>query len=138
MDMHHLSPKKERINQNAEYKEEEKQDPSPLLRRSIRVCKPSPKYANATLVEDVKEPSTYEEALEHKEWRQAMKEEICALRQNEMCDSVPRKRHVKSISCKWVYKVKTRLDGLVKRYKARLFAQGSPNNIGLTMMKLLA
>ena len=36
--------------------------------------KPNPKYSNVTLVEDVKEPSTYEEASKHKEWRQVMEE----------------------------------------------------------------
>ena len=35
-----------------------------------------------------------------------------------------RPKDIKPISCKWVYKIKTYLNGLVERYKARLVAQG--------------
>ena len=52
-----------------------------------------------------------------------MEEELYALRQNETWDLVPKTRDIKPISCKWVYKVKTRLDEAVERYKARLVAQ---------------
>lgn len=65
---------RESLSKRIEDEEEEERDQSPMLRRSTRRSKPNPKYANATLVEDVKEPSTYEEASERKEWRQAMEE----------------------------------------------------------------
>jgi len=38
--------------------------------------------------------------------------------------SVPIAAHVCSITCKWVYKVKTCSDGSLERYKARLLARG--------------
>jgi hypothetical protein len=37
---------------------------------------------------------------------------------------VPCPPHVRLITCKWVYKVKTRSDGSLERYKARLIARG--------------
>ena len=47
-----------------------------------------------------------------------------ALNDNQTWDLVPRLNEVKPISCKWVYKIKTRPDGSVERYKARLVARG--------------
>ena len=38
---------------------------------------------------------------------------------------------MKPISCKWVYKVKTRPDGSIERYKARLVARGFSQQDGL-------
>ena len=85
------------------------------LRRSIKIRKPNPKYANATLIENsgIRECSAYEEVAQSKEWRDEMEEEMKALKQNET-----------HISCKWLYKVKTRPDGSIERYKAQLVARG--------------
>src|SRR5436189_6416844 len=38
--------------------------------------------------------------------------------------------HVVLITCKWVFKVKTRSDGTVERYKARLVARGFQQEYG--------
>ncbi|KAM2104670.1 hypothetical protein ACFX1R_015245 [Malus domestica] len=60
-----------------------------------------------------------------------MKEEIDALQQNQTWDLVPKPRDVKPISCKWVYKIKRRLDGSIEKYKARLVARGFSQQYGL-------
>ena len=60
-----------------------------------------------------------------------MEEEIKALNDNQTWDLVPRPNKVKPISCRWVYKVKTRPDGSVERYKARLVARGFSQQYGL-------
>lgn len=67
-------------------------------------------------------PSTYEEASQSVEWQKAMEEEILALKENQTWDLVAKPKDVKPISCKWVYKIKTRPDGSIERYKARLVA----------------
>jgi Integrase core domain len=78
----------------SELEELEEEVPQLQLRTSTRIRKPNPKYANAALVEDngAKEPSTYEEAAQSKEWRDAIEEEIKALKQNETwgCHNLPK------------------------------------------------
>ena len=60
-----------------------------------------------------------------------MEEEIQELKKNQTWDLVPKPKDVKPISCKWVYKVKTRIDGSVGRYKDCLVAQGFSQQYGL-------
>ncbi|GAB2303795.1 hypothetical protein Dimus_038963 [Dionaea muscipula] len=112
---------------------EDADDPQSQRRRSTRVRKPNPKYANAALIEDdrPKEPSSYQEASQGKEWIKVMQEEIDALAQNQTWDLVPKPKDVQPISCKWVYKIKTHPDGSIDRYKARLVARGFSQKYGL-------
>ncbi|XP_042467162.1 uncharacterized mitochondrial protein AtMg00820-like [Zingiber officinale] len=105
--------------------------PQSQLRRSNRTRRPNPKYANAAIVEEATEPETFEEASQSPEWVIAMKEEIDALQQNQTWDLLPKPRDVKPISCKWVFKIKRRLDGSIERYKARLVPRGFSQQYGL-------
>ncbi|KAE8688597.1 hypothetical protein F3Y22_tig00110963pilonHSYRG00163 [Hibiscus syriacus] len=111
--------------------ETEESIPQSQLRRSTRIRRPNPKYANAAIIEEATEPETFEEASKSSEWMTAMKEEIDALQQNQTWDIVPKIKDVKLISCKWVYKIKRRPDGLIERYKARLVARGFSQQYGL-------
>ncbi|WVZ99340.1 hypothetical protein U9M48_044661 [Paspalum notatum var. saurae] len=70
------------------------------------------------------EPLSYRDAILYPEWQLAMAEEIAALERTGTWDLVPSPSHVRPITCKWVYKVKTRSDGSLERYKARLVARG--------------
>ena len=47
-----------------------------------------------------------------------------ALAANETWDLVNAPKGVKSIGCRWVYKVKYNTDGSVNRYKAQLVVKG--------------
>jgi hypothetical protein len=53
-----------------------------------------------------------------------MEEEFATLERNQTWELVPKPRDVKPISCKWVYKLKHHIDGLIERYEACLVAQG--------------
>ena len=61
----------------------------PQLRRSTRIRKPNPKYANAAVaeVEIPKEPETFDEASQSPKWFKAMEEEIASLDQNQLGNS---------------------------------------------------
>jgi hypothetical protein len=63
----------------------------------------------------IEEPSTYQEASLMSEWKHAMSEELAALDRTGTWEP---------ITCKWVYKIKTKSDGSIERCKARLVARG--------------
>jgi hypothetical protein len=70
------------------------------------------------------ETSTYHEASLIPEWQAAMSEELAALERIGTWDIVPLPPHTVPITCKWVFKVKTKSDGSIERHKARLVARG--------------
>jgi len=67
-----------------------------------------------------------------------MAEEIATLERTGTWDLVPHLAHVRPITCKWVYKVKTRSDGSLERYKARLVARGFQQEHGRDYDKTFA
>eukprot|EP00253_Pinus_taeda_P021484 PITA_21484 len=79
---------------------------------------------NFTLIaKDFTEPSTYKEAVKHKEWQQAMVEEYQAVIDNNTWKLVDCPANVKPIGCKWVYRIKYNQTGELEKYKARLLAK---------------
>ena len=88
----------------------------------------------AKIVQDV-EPTSFEEAVGKREWKQAMDEEMVALDDNETWDLVQLREGKRSIGCKWVYKVKHNADGSVSRHKARLVAKGYAQTYGIDFEK---
>ncbi|WVZ81453.1 LOW QUALITY PROTEIN: hypothetical protein U9M48_028828, partial [Paspalum notatum var. saurae] len=104
--------------------------PEQLLRRGHRSRRPVDRYGFGPVTWQgfagtvLSEPLSYRDAILHPEWHLAMAEEIAALERTGTWDLVPTPSHVRPITCKWVYKVKTRSDGSLERYKARLIARG--------------
>ncbi|WVZ70965.1 hypothetical protein U9M48_019594 [Paspalum notatum var. saurae] len=104
--------------------------PEQLLRRGHRFRQPIDRYGFGHVTWQgfagtiLSEPLSYRDAILHPEWQLAMAEEIAALERTGTWDLVPTPSHVRPITCKWVYKVNTRSDGSLERYKARLVARG--------------
>lgn len=70
------------------------------------------------------EPKSYKEVVQYPYWVDAMNSELQALPQNgtwKITDLPPGKT---PIGCRWVFKIKHKSDGFIKRYKARLVAKG--------------
>ena len=71
-----------------------------------------------------KEPSSYEEAKDQKEWKDAMIEEYQSIMKNDVWDVVPRPKGKSIVTSKWICKIKHAADGSIEKYKARFVARG--------------
>nr|GEZ87294.1 retrovirus-related Pol polyprotein from transposon TNT 1-94 [Tanacetum cinerariifolium] len=78
--------------------------------------------------EDTHESLTYQEAIaceDNSKWKAAMKEEMDSFKKNKTWELVDHPAGQKLVSCKWLFKIKERIEGVQKpRYKARLVARG--------------
>ena len=70
------------------------------------------------------EPSTLEEAIKKKEWKEAMMEEYQSIMKNDVWEIVARHERKSIVTSKWVYKIKHVVDGSIDKYKARFVARG--------------
>ena len=71
-----------------------------------------------------REPSTYEEAAENKECKDAMIKEYQSIMKNDVEDVVPRPEGKSVVNSKWIYKIKHATDGNIEKYKVRIVAHG--------------
>lgn len=80
----------------------------------------SPTYrASLSKFSVVTEPKTYEEALKDARLIEAMQQDLQALKDNGTWNLAPWPQDKPVIGCKWVFKIKYKVDGEVERYKAK-------------------
>lgn len=84
------------------------------------------------------EPLSFEEAVQSKKWRDAMDEEIQAIKKNDTWELANLPKAHKAIGVKWVYKAKKNAKGEVERYKARLVAKGYKQRAGIDYDEVFA
>jgi hypothetical protein len=84
------------------------------------------------------DPVTYEEAVKHEEWRNAMDQEIESIERNNTWDLTSLPSGAKKIGVKWVYKAKLKEKGKVEKYKARLVAKGYSQQYGIDYNEVFA
>lgn len=68
-------------------------------------------------------PASYIEALVDSRWKQVIDDEYNALLKNETWELVPFSRQQNIIDCQWVFKLESKPDGSIDRYKARSVAK---------------
>ena len=72
----------------------------------------------------VRNPSSFEEAVEDPAWVDAMVEEYDSIVRNSAWEIVPRPKGKSLLGSRWIYKVKQAADGSVQKYKEIFVARG--------------
>jgi len=70
------------------------------------------------------EPNTYSEVVKPNCWIKAIQCKISALESNQTWETALLPKDKMAIGCKWVFKIKYKINGIVERYKARLVVKG--------------
>ncbi|XP_075486450.1 uncharacterized protein LOC142526062 [Primulina tabacum] len=83
-------------------------------------------------------PRYVQEALVMPEWRNAVLEEMKALKMNNTWNLVELPQGKTTVGCKWVFTVKYRAYGWIERYKARLVARGFTQTYGIDYTETFA
>lgn len=83
------------------------------------------------------EPQSYKETIATPEWRSAIEEELAALQNTDTWELVPFPPDKNVIGCKWVFKIKTKSNGSIDRYKAHLVAKGYHQEYGIDYKETL-
>ena len=84
-------------------------------------------YAASAQAEVGSLPLTYDDIKtrpDKKQWELAIKDELDSLRANNTWTIVPKPLNKNIVSCKWIFTIKTDVQGNPQRYKARLVARG--------------
>ncbi|KAM7506655.1 hypothetical protein LguiA_017108 [Lonicera macranthoides] len=83
-------------------------------------------------------PNSVQEASNDPTWKAAMDEEMRSLKKNGTWNIVELPPGKRLVGCKWVYTVKHKADGTIKRYKARLVAKGYTQTHGIDCLETFA
>jgi hypothetical protein len=100
---------------------------------SRQVKRPKPFSSYTDLMCDLldEEPTCFEEAIQKKEWADAMTEEYQSIIKNNVWEIVPRPKSKDVVSSKWLFKIKHVVDGSIGKYKARFVARGFSQKEGI-------
>ncbi|KAH9774810.1 retrovirus-related pol polyprotein from transposon RE1 [Citrus sinensis] len=76
-------------------------------------------------------PNSVQEALKDPKWKVVMNDEMRSLQKNQTWELVDLPPGKKPVGCRWIYTIKYKADGSIKRYKARLVAKGYTQTYGI-------
>ena len=102
------------------------------LKNHLTYAKLSSKFRGfIAKVDSIVVPKDIQGAMQDPKWKAAVMEEMKALVGNGTWEIVRGPLDKKIVGCRWVFTVKHNADGSVKRYKARLVAQGFTQTYGI-------
>lgn len=84
------------------------------------------------------EPVTLEDAIKNDKWLAAMEEELSSIEKNKTWELCILPQNKRPIDVKWVFKIKTKPDGSIAKYKARLVARGFLQQEGVDYQEVFA
>jgi hypothetical protein len=98
-----------------------------------QVKRPKPFSSYMALMCDLleKEPTCFEEAIQKKEWADAMTEEYQSIIKNNVWEIVPKPKSKDVVSSKWLFKIKHVVDRSIEKYKERFVARGFSQKEGI-------
>jgi hypothetical protein len=98
-----------------------------------QVKRPKPFSSYMALMCDLleKEPTCFEEAIQKKEWEEAMTKEYQSIIKNDVWEIVPRPKSKDVVSSKWIFKIKHVVDGSIEKYKERFVTCGFSQKEGI-------
>jgi hypothetical protein len=62
----------------------------------------------------------FEEAIQKKEWADAMTKEYQSIIKNDVWEIVPRPKSKDVVSSKWLFKIKHVVDGSIEKHKSKI------------------
>ncbi|GJZ83389.1 ribonuclease H-like domain-containing protein [Tanacetum coccineum] len=101
------------------------------LRRSDRVTSLPKRYNDFVMASKVQFSLEKFEASKDQHWVDEMNNEMNALYNNDTLEIIELPKGRKAIGSKWVFMIKYKSDGEIKRYKARLVAKGFNQKEGI-------
>jgi hypothetical protein len=102
--------------------------------RNRRQIKLPVRYEDYAMFSEYYEPKSHTNAMQSDnsdDWRLAMDDEIKSLAENSAWELVDKPDGKLIVDNRWVYKVKTKVDGSIDKFKARLVAKGCSQKAGI-------
>jgi hypothetical protein len=125
--------------ESIEVKAKHHHDQPPATSRSGRSAYARRDYSKLTATSDrIKEPLSVKEALgrsDAKRWIEAINAELKSFDEKEVYELIPNPGNNNIVGSKVVFKIKRTKEGLIKRYKARLVAQGFSQQEGIDYLE---
>jgi hypothetical protein len=97
----------------------------------VKIPKPFSSYTALMCNLLDEEPTCFEEAIQKKEWADAMTEEYQSIIKNDLWEIVPIPKSKDVVSSKWLFKIKHAADESIEKYNARFVAHGFSQKEGI-------